>query len=157
MKKLILLFCCATFSLSAPAAKKLPDFDVIKKELESDTLLPSDEWKASNGSYSATVGSAQFKANDRAIVAVFKIAEKKDNSLETQFMDTTIGCLKISHSVMGKLTDKQDSELLAAMSAAGHANGMQVSIPMNNYWFFSSLQPKKSEIVFTCGVRQNDF
>ncbi|EMM8061222.1 hypothetical protein Q4R67_18155 [Morganella morganii] len=157
MKKLILLICFATFSLSASAAKKLPHFDEIKNKMDNFGIVSATEWKNTGDTNIAMSDGVQYWANDRAVAAVHLLKGKSSKELEGKLIDTASVCLKLSKAVTGELSEEQADDILLTAGYAGKVDDRQVSTFINGYSFFSSIQPNKSEIVFTCGVRQNDF
>ncbi|MEM8109505.1 hypothetical protein Q4S27_10130 [Morganella morganii subsp. sibonii] len=156
MKKLLLLSACFIFSLSSYAATELPDFSSIQKKMDTLGLLPASKWKLTKNMHTAINDGNRFLANDRAISATFTL-KGKDDVLEKNYMNASASCLKIARSTMGDITSKQADDILLTISAAAAASEKQVSIFLNDYWFFALLKPSQGNIAFTCGVRQNDF
>lgn len=159
MKIVLFLFSCIALSFPSFASKKLPDFDVIKTKMENFGVLPAKEWKNIKGDNIALVDGVQFWANDRAVATIHLLKGSSTKELEEKLLDTTVVCLKLSRSTMGELTEEQANDIILTVGYAGKVDDRQVSAFVNGYSFFSSLIPSstKSEIIFTCGVRQNDF
>lgn len=157
MKKLILLACCVLMSFSSIAAKKLPDFDLIKNKMEEFGIVSAKEWKRPGATNIAIVNGVQYWANDRAVAAIHLLKGENRKEFDQKLLDTAVACLKLSRAVMGDLTEEQADDILLTTGFSGKVDDRQVSTFVNGFHFFSSIQPSKSDIIFTCGVRQNDF
>lgn len=158
MKKLLFIFSCLVLSFSSQASKKLPDFETLKNKMENFGLLSAKEWKDTGNTNIAIINGSQYWSNDKAIAAIFSLKGNREE-LDEKLLDTATKCLKISRAAMGELTEEQANDVLLTIGYSGKVDDRQVSTFINGYSFFSSLQPSNttSEIVFTCGVRQNDF
>lgn len=126
----------------------IPDASKIKQGLSKtiDTL----SWKQINGHHEAKLNGDRYVIDSQYVMGMFPLSDTSD---QVKLYQIVARCLKITESVVGNLSDAQQTKVIDVLKASIQVPNKQVSDTVGSFRFYNSASNLGNATIFNCGVQ----